>query len=188
MISAAYEAPAVFEDCARREIRTNMFVLATLVSGTASNRVKIRNMSASGALIEGPLLPRTGATFSLCRADTTLTGRVVWSTDGRAGLAFDGRAVVADWLPSTNAGQRATDQAVQLAKAEKAAGLLPSSQSTLAPSAILAKDLATMAAMLDQLADELAGDPQVVAKFMTKLQILDIAGQALRTFARQANG
>lgn len=187
MISAAYETPAPFEDCGRREARTNMFVLATLVSGTASNRVKIRNMSASGALIEGPLLPRAGATFSLCRADTTLTGRVAWSAGNRAGLSFDVRAIVADWLPSTNAGQRATDQAVQLAKAEKAAGILPTSNAPLQPSAILAKDLTTMAAMLDQLADELAGDPQVVAKFMTKLQILDIAGQALRTFARQAN-
>lgn len=186
MISAAYENPLPFQDCARSEVRTNMFVLATLVAGTASNRVKIRNMSPSGALIEGPLLPRTGTTFSLCRADTTLTGRVAWSTGNRAGLSFDGRAVVADWLPSTNAGQRATDQAVQLAKAEKLAGLLPSSQSPLPTSAILARDLTAMAAMLDQLADELSSDPQVVAKYMTKLQVLDIAGQALRTVAIQA--
>lgn len=183
MFSAAYTAPETRSDCARIEERTNMFVLATLVAEGVSNRVKIRNMSPSGALIEGPLLPRTGVPIKLCRAETTLTGYVVWSAGKHAGLRFRERAVVLDWLPTTNGGQRAVDQAVSLAKAEKEAGLLPSSQAPLPSSTISSADLMAIANLIDKLADEMACDPAVVSKYMDKLQILDIAGQTLKKFA-----
>ncbi|WP_375289033.1 PilZ domain-containing protein [Qipengyuania sp.] len=185
MLSAAYTLPETRADCGRTEVRTNMFVLAMLVAEGVSNKVKIRNMSPSGALIEGPLLPRPGNAIKLCRAETTLTGHVVWSVGKHAGLRFRERAVVSDWLPATNGGQRAVDQAVALAKAEKDAGLLPSSSAPLPSSAISAADVMAIAAAVDQLADELASDPAVIAKFMNKLQILDIAGQTLKKFASQ---
>ena len=41
------------------------------------------------------------------------------------------------------------------------------------------------AAAIEQLADQLAGDPDVVARYMTKLQSLDIAAQTLRKLAEQ---
>ena len=185
MLSAAYDAPERFAACNRVEDRTNMFVLATLVAEGVSNRVKIRNMSPSGALIEGPLLPRPGVGIQLCRADTTLSGQVVWSQGKHAGLRFRERAVVGDWLPTTNGGQRAVDQAVALAKAEKDAGLLPSARAPLPTSVISSADLMMMAKLVDELADELASDMAVVSKYMNKLQILDIAGQTLKKFAEQ---
>ena len=41
------------------------------------------------------------------------------------------------------------------------------------------------ASAADALADDLAEDPAVVARFMTKLQTLDIAAQTLRKLAEQ---
>ncbi|MFT6474599.1 MAG: hypothetical protein ACJAUS_002323, partial [Qipengyuania sp.] len=47
------------------------------------------------------------------------------------------------------------------------------------------EDVAHTAAAMEALADDLAEDPAVVARFMTKLQTLDIAAQTLRKLAEQ---
>jgi hypothetical protein len=46
-----------------------------------------------------------------------------------------------------------------------------------------ALDFRRLARAIDALADELADDPAVVARYGTKLQALDMAGQALRKVA-----
>lgn len=181
MISPAYDTPQPPAQCERREPRTNLFVLATLVASGTANRIKVRNISASGALVEGAVLPRPGAAITLSRGDAALTGRVMWCAGGKAGLQFDGRAVVAQWLPSTNGAQREVDRSTALAQAERAAGILPASAPAPLPStALTAIDLVAMANALDHLADEMAGDRDVIAKYLGQLQILDVAAQALR--------
>ena len=42
------------------------------------------------------------------------------------------------------------------------------------------EDVTAIAAAVEALADDLAEDPAVVARFMTKLQSLDVAAQTLR--------
>jgi hypothetical protein len=186
MIAEASENSGSHAPCMRRELRTNMFVLASLVASGVHNRIKIRNLSPSGAMVEGPVLPRVGMQVNLCRAELTLQGWIVWAKDGRAGIRFHSRTVVSDWLPTTNNGQRAVDQAVALAQAERSAGLAPRAAAPLAPSLATGEDLRRIALLLDQLADEMADDPACTAKFMTKLQALDLASQALRRYAREA--
>lgn len=106
-------------------------------------------------------------------------GKVVWCSQHKAGLRFDGYAGIAQWLPSTNGAQIDTDREVELAKAERRAGLLPSSVAPIPSSTMLAADLKAMAIPLNHLSDDLASDPAVVSKYMTQLQILKIAGLAL---------
>lgn len=185
MISRAYDFSALQETGPQREPRTNLFVFATVSDGASSNRVKVRNISSGGAMIEGPVLPRIGTAISLSRGDTTLRGDVVWSSDARVGVKFRGTAVVSQWLPSTNGAQREIDREVELAKAEKRAGLLPSSPAPLPASRQVARDLTRIANALDALSDDLASDPAIVSKFMTKLHILDIAGQTLKKCASE---
>ena len=72
MLSAAYEQPEQYPDCARVEPRTNMFVMAALVTGHTRETVKVRNMSASGALVEGPTLPNPGTPCLLNRGEIAL--------------------------------------------------------------------------------------------------------------------
>ena len=81
MLSAAYEPQKDFIGCARTEPRTNMFVMAALVTGNSRETVKVRNMSPGGALVEGQILPQP---------DTQcLLHRVRKSPCGYGGNAFD---------------------------------------------------------------------------------------------------
>ena len=90
MLSAAYEQPEQYPDCARVEPRTNMFVMAALVTGHTRETVKVRNMSASGALVEGSTLPHPGTQCLLNRGEIALEAEVVWMKFGKAGLASHG--------------------------------------------------------------------------------------------------
>jgi len=76
MLTAAYETPEPYSNCARIEPRTNMFVMASLAAGQAQATVKVRNMSTRGALIEGTSLPPEGAECLLHRGDIALEATV----------------------------------------------------------------------------------------------------------------
>ena len=191
MLSAAYEQPEQYPDCARVEPRTNMFVMAALVTGHTRETVKVRNMSASGALVEGPTLPHPGTPCLLNRGEIALEAEVVWMKFGKAGLRFARRADVAQWLPSGRRSQSDVDDAVRQAKAAQAATVQAHASPAPPPAAPLfatelsREDVGQTAAAIEQLADQLAGDPEVVARYMTKLQSLDIAAQTLRKLAEQ---
>ena len=88
-----------------------MFLVATLYHGRASNPVRVRNLSASGALVEGASLPPVGTGIILRRGALEPPGSMIWSEGKRAGLAFDVQLDVAAWLPAKEAkGQTQVDQ------------------------------------------------------------------------------
>jgi hypothetical protein len=173
---------------ARREPRTNMFVMATIYADTGSAPVKVRNLSSSGALVEGGVLPPPGATFRLCRGSLNITGEVVWSRDGRAGLRFASGVSVADWLPrgKATAPQQRVDDIVQYAKAS----LIPTSISPedcpiFETNKLSSLDMTRLRQAIESLAEDLANDPLIVERHASKLQTLDIAAQALRKLAAE---
>lgn len=51
--------------------------------------VRLRNLSADGALIEGDLLPAEGSTSIFERNELRLKSRIVWVEGRFAGVAFD---------------------------------------------------------------------------------------------------
>lgn len=173
----------------RAHARTSMFVLASMAAASASGPVKIRNMSPSGALIEGGTLPHVGEHLSIRRGELAVAGRIVWRLDGRAGLQFDGEVDVADWMPAGGNRQQKVDQTFQELKAAAAAPIVPAPAVTpappprLGPSPIERLDLLETADALDALADFLAEDAEMIARLSTKLQTLDIASQLLRRCA-----
>lgn len=173
---------------ARVELRANMFVLATISSGSASGPVKIRNMSPSGALIEGAALPSVGARVELRRGGSSMGGAVVWSLDGKAGLRFDGRVDVAEWMPGGHVGQQRVDSVIEQLKSGAARMPAPEDKSLLRSNKPAAADLRQLARALDSLADDLADDFSVVNRLGAKLQALDIASQVLRKLAASDAG
>jgi len=185
MLTAAYETPEPYSNCARVEPRTNMFVMAALVTGTSRETVKVRNMSPGGALIEGQVLPHPDTQCLLHRGDISLEAVVVWIKPGKAGIKFRHRADVGLWLPSGRRTQSEVDVAVQTAKAELVAAPVAKVTAPLFSAELSREDVAHTAAAMEALADDLAEDPAVVARFMTKLQTLDIAAQTLRKLADQ---
>lgn len=173
-------------DCgARAEPRTNLFVMATISAATASGPVKVRNLSPSGALVEGAALPAEKQHVRLRRGRLVVSGEVVWCRAGRAGLRFDSHVVVADWLPQCahRSAQQRVDEIVQQVKADTAG------RSTFAVSepgqsgAITAADLMGLSEALEALAADLADDHVVIKRHVSKLQTLDIAAQTLRKLA-----
>lgn len=170
-----------------REPRTNLFVLATMTARGASGPVRIRNLSPCGAMIEGASLPAAGERYELTRGANSVGGRVVWCAEGRAGLRFEGRVEVAAWMPSGHAAQLRVDQVFQQIKTIPAAPVpVPAPALPLTLDAALSPtQLRRLARDIESLADDLADDAAVVARFATKLQTLDLASQALRKLSEQ---
>lgn len=167
-------------ESARVEPRTNLFVLAAMSAERVSGPVKVRNLSASGALIEGVALPSLGERLILRRGDNFIAGRVVWCEGGKAGLHFESPVRVQDWLPNRRSGQTGIDAAFHGIRSDQA--IAPTAGPTIGPFA--ACDLLQLAEGIDVLAGALVNDPAVVTRLGDKLRALDIASQTLRKLAR----
>jgi hypothetical protein len=177
-MSANAAAPETAEG--RAAERSNMFVVATLSCAAGSTPVRVRNLSPSGALVEGSVLPLAGARMRLSRGNLHSAGEVVWSADGRAGLRFSGAISVADWMPGGGASrsrQRA-DEVVFNARPNASAGFNAPLPAAGAPSVEVAMELSVLADRLTRLCGQLADDPRVAAAFPEAL--LTIEATALR--------
>ena len=67
------------------------------IAGTETS-VLLRNLSATGALIEGAKLPPVDATTTFKRKDLEVSGRIAWVHGKFAGLAFDRQLEPAELL------------------------------------------------------------------------------------------
>ena len=72
----------------RKNRRSNVLMTASLeLSGTAVP-VKLRNLSADGALVEGDKLPIEGASVVFRKGDLSVSGNVAWVKGRQAGVSF----------------------------------------------------------------------------------------------------
>ncbi|MDZ4308775.1 hypothetical protein [Allopontixanthobacter sp.] len=160
-----------------------MFVLAALSGGTFAGPVKIRNLSSTGALIEGAGLPATGTKVTLRRGESSASGIVVWSSNGKAGLRMDSRVDVSAWMPGGREHQNSIDHVVETIRKEAALNVI-----TAVPEpsvSVSSNELLSLADAISKLADDLSDDDGIVVRFGTKLQALDIVAQVLRKLAAE---
>lgn len=73
----------------RRSQRANLLMAATLEHDGGTIAVKLRNLSADGALIEGDDCPPAGAMVIFRKNELEVPGRIAWADGRRAGIAFD---------------------------------------------------------------------------------------------------
>ncbi len=73
----------------RRSRRSNVLLAATLEVGGAVTKVRLRNLSEDGALVDGDLLPEAGAEVVFRRNELVQRGRIAWVHGKHAGVAFD---------------------------------------------------------------------------------------------------
>lgn len=174
----------------RVEPRSNIFVVAALASDRGSAPVRIRNMSRSGALIEGGVIPPNASAVRLSRGSLSVSGEIVWRHESRAGMHFDSAVTVAAWLPGGKgaAGQQRVDEIVYSYKAEVGA-MRPAAAvepvAVLAPREDLGRELLDVRAALNAVAEELAGDDATMVRHPNALQAIDMAAQKLETLARR---
>jgi hypothetical protein len=72
----------------RRQRRSNVLLTATLELPGRSLDVRLRNLSAEGALVEADGLPQQGTEIIFRRGDLTMAGKLVWAGKGRARIRF----------------------------------------------------------------------------------------------------
>lgn len=169
----------------RREERIDLHVRASVHSQPGAGVVRLCNMSPIGALIEGEKLPLVGHEVELRRGALVVPGRIVWRSGDQAGVSFSRRTVVEDWFPDAEAQQSVDNAFKRITDEMGERGPVRESSAPLHNSYITVDDMHRVAGSLDDLADNLADDPELVMRLSEELQTLDIAAQLLRKLAQQ---
>lgn len=175
-----------------RAVRTNLLLSGSIEANNISSPVRIRNLSETGALLEGAALPKVGEHLVLCRLQLKIGGTVTWSAKSRCGVKFDGMISVAGWRVGTWIAPVPTDgqSRVDAIQAAVRSGTLDASHYGSAieqqPGAIevdldvrIADELADIRRMLEVINDRLSGDPVIVEHHHQSLQNIDTAVQIL---------
>lgn len=160
----------------RSEGRSNVFLAAMLEGAGSSSAVRIRNISARGALVDGRALPPVGTAVRLSRGRFTAAGQLAWAGEGQAGLNFDREIHVASWVQRVgDSGQQRVDGVIA---ALRAGAVPPRSQDGEGD-----LSLAEISAALDQLCERLAQTQRMSVEFGEELIKLDCLAQSLRRLA-----
>ncbi|WP_265563316.1 PilZ domain-containing protein [Sphingomicrobium arenosum] len=72
----------------RKSPRSHLFMKAMIECAGRQSEVRLRNLSAEGALVEAEDLPVEGSELLFRRDGLSVPGRVAWCANGRAGIAF----------------------------------------------------------------------------------------------------
>lgn len=170
---------------ARREPRTNLFAMGTIYADGRSAPVRVRNLSPTGAMVEGAVLPTSGRRVRLCRGSLEVFAEIIWCKDGAAGLRFESAVTVADWLPRGRAiaPQQRIDEVFHQSRV--GVSVTAPAQPPWADGELGALDLMRMKQAMESLAIELASDSHALERYASKLQVLDMAAQALGKIANQ---
>lgn len=183
------------DDHQARAPRTNLLLAATIESEALRTAVRIRNMSESGAMIDGAAFPPIGAMLTLRRLEMSIRATVIWHAAGRCGIRFEGRASVPDWVAGVNraesAGMPGQVRVDAIQAALRTGGqppivtprAPPQGPATTIADDRLADELAYVRRLLDGVGDELSDDPVILQRYGRLLQNLDLAGQIIDQLA-----
>jgi hypothetical protein len=178
-----------------RAQRKNLLLSATVEAGGLKAPVRIRNLSETGAMLEGTALPHISTALVLRRSDIEIGATVVWRNAGRCGVEFDGVASVEEWIAgrrlpefSYGHGQAGVD-AIHAAVRDGSftetheAPTNAAAISTGEVDARIAEEFAYVRRMLEEVGDELSDDPVTLKRHGQALQNFDIACQLIGQLA-----
>lgn len=187
------EAEGSAED--RAAPRTNLLLAATAEVGGRSLAVRIRNISETGAMVEGAGLPDAGMPMVLMRGDLQVSATVAWASGARRGVRFGGPVPVNEWTGGkpraidctglrdqrrVDAIQAETRADMAMGRALRSTGTAPEPPAVLADlDKRLADELGYVQRLLEGLGDELIADLLLIQRHGKSLQSLDLVGQIL---------
>jgi hypothetical protein len=149
--------------------------------------VRIRDLSETGALLEGPAFPAVGTVLTLTRLAVQIDARVVWHRPPKCGVAFQGQISIPEWI-SGKPGPPTFGQArVDVIQAAVRAGTpIPAEPEVAQAAAVLDRlddrigaELIHLQGLLDAMSSELSSDPDVVDRHGAALQNFDLISQIL---------
>lgn len=174
--------------------RTNLLLAATAEVGGRSLPIRIRNLSETGAMIEGAGLPEAGTPLVLMRGDLQVAATIAWAAGSRRGVRFGGPTPVNEWTGGKPKAidctglrdQRRVDAIQAEARAAPVTGRALRSGEAPATSPVsqdldarLADELGYVQRLLEGLGDELIADLLLIQRHGKSLQSLDLVGQIL---------
>lgn len=164
-----------------------MLAATAQVHGLSVN-VRIRNISECGALIEGDLVPEPGTELKLQRGCHEALGVVMWAQPGRYGVKFRSPIVVARWAGVQTAPAAPTGFGSAEREPPPPAPLLAKASPPDRCEALLTRrigeELGYVQRLIDNIANELAGNPVIVHRHGHTLQGFDLASQILGHLSR----
>ena len=165
----------------REHVRSNVFLSAVLAQGAQSKPVRVRNISAMGALLDGTALPGAGTAVRLRRGNLCITGQVAWLDKSLCGVRFDQPIDVEPWVRRVeHLGQRRVDHVVA---AWRTGGAIPSETE---PAISNIGRLDEISAELTRLSIEFADFPGLTVELAERLLKLDAVAQRLRNWVSNA--
>ena len=163
----------------RSQVRSNVFLSAALVADGAAQPVRVRNLSPTGALLEGSSLPPAGAAVRLLRGELLADGEIAWADAGHAGIRFTGQIDVSAWVKRIgHAGQQRVDSALAALRRREA----PHLAAVAAP----LPSLAWISAELEAICERMAASSDLMVEFGEELVRLDSLSRAILQHSRGA--
>lgn len=159
-------------DC-RGGRRLNMFVNAVLCTSSGSAAVRIRNISATGAMINGKIPADKDERVRLSRGSVAVNGRLVWKRDDKAGMEFFSTLTPDAWLPTEHAGQQYVDKIVENIRTR--GGSKDLEAESLGKGPRMLRTFSGVCASVQQVAEALADDPYVLDRHSASIQLLLLA-------------
>ena len=164
----------------RDGVRANVFLTAVLDASGVVYAVRVRNISVSGALIDGDQLPSSGAGVRLSRGQLEVSGDVAWEDGDYRGLRFSSPVDVQAWVKRVgHNGQQEVDQKLALLRqpGKSNCAVLPIDGSSRLDTA------QRISVDLDLLCEELAACPRMSIEYGEQLIRIDTIAQRLRKVA-----
>jgi hypothetical protein len=175
-----------------RATRKNLMLAASIESAGTRAPVRIRNLSETGAMLDGAALPAPGAALILVRADIQVPASVVWCEGGRCGIRFDNVAATVDeWITGKRTavfqGQQGQARVDAIQNVVRSGAALPSEAGmprgmAVSPAELerrIAEEIIYVRRLIDTLGEELVEDPVMLQRHSRVLQNLDRASQVL---------
>jgi hypothetical protein len=175
-----------------RPPRKNLMLSATIESAGTRVAVRVRNLSETGAMLDGTVLPDPGARLVLLRAEIQVGATVVWRTGNRCGVHFDNVAAsVDDWVtgkrPASFKGMQGQARVDAIQSAVRTGAALPAEPVPAADAIVdaraldqrISEEIVHVQRLIDTLGEELVEDPVMLQRHLRVLQNLDRASQIL---------
>jgi hypothetical protein len=163
----------------RAQGRSNVFLSAVLVAGSAPIAVRVRNLSVGGALLDGASIPPAGEKVRLLRGALTAHGEIAWRSDSQAGVCFTEDIKVAQWVERVgHPGQQRVDDAI--AAMRRREPLQTDGGDPVLPS------LGTISAELDTICERLACSSPMSVELAEQLVKLDALARMLQQIASRS--
>ena len=171
--------------------RSRVMLAGTIVTSDFSVDVRIRNLSRSGALIEGDVMPEAGTIVEVLRNFHSVRAQVVWSKPKRCGVKFAEPVVIEDWVGSTLGAASASQSSKE--SAERTAEPLPSwliaegsSSSPLEDrlSKRIGEEIAYIGRLIETVGMDISANPAIAHRHAASLQNCRRAGALLGEIAQ----